>query len=67
VYYQGLLVKQSFATNVQDVYILYSLSQHVSAYLMAILGESYKILKEVAISTTDPLCLVQLCVKAAGS
>jgi hypothetical protein len=36
-YYQGLLVKPSFATNVQDVFIVCSLSQHVSAYLMAIL------------------------------
>jgi hypothetical protein len=36
-YYQGLSVKQSSATNVQDIFILYTLSQHVSAYLMAIL------------------------------
>jgi hypothetical protein len=64
-YYQGLLVKPSFATNVQDVFILYSLSQHVSAYLMAILrrivqnikGSCYFYNGFVVFSTTAISCL----------
>jgi hypothetical protein len=35
--FEGLSVKPSSATNVQDVFIYTLLSQHVSAYLMAIL------------------------------
>jgi hypothetical protein len=57
-----LPVKPSYATNVQDVFIYTHYRNMFRPIWWPSSGESYIILKEVAISTTDPLCLVQLCV-----
>jgi hypothetical protein len=52
----SLSVKLPSATNVQEVFILYSLSRYVSTYLMSILRRIVQIIQSCY------SCLVQLCV-----
>jgi hypothetical protein len=55
--YKGLLVKPSLATNIQDVFILYSLFQHVSANLMAILKRIIQNIKGSCYFYNGPIVL----------
>jgi hypothetical protein len=57
-----LSVKPPSATNVQDVFILYSLSQHVSAYLMAILKQIVQIIQRSRYSYNGADVLDKICV-----
>jgi hypothetical protein len=59
-YYQGLLVKSVLRNECSRCFYLYSLCDMFWPIWWPSSGESYKILTEVAISTTDQLCLVQL-------
>jgi hypothetical protein len=51
-------MKPSSATNIQDVFIYTLYRDMFRPIWWPSSGKSYKILKEVAISTTDPLFLV---------
>jgi hypothetical protein len=61
-YYQGLSLNQSSSTNVHDVFIYALYCNRFRPVWWPSSGESYKLFKEVTFPTTDPLCLVQLCV-----